>query len=76
MLAPLSVEEDPGVLLREILFVDHVLVEAWVAQELDRASFSESLGTHKHTFRVPSVRIPLNYEFLQNTFRIRFLGSF
>jgi hypothetical protein len=76
VLAALSVEEDPGVLLREILFVYNVLVEAWVAQELNGASFSESLGAHKHTFRVPSVRIPLNYEFLQNTFRIGFLGSF
>lgn len=76
MLAPLGVKEDPGVLLREILFVDHVLVEAWVTQELNGASFGESLGTHKHTLRVPSVRIPLNYEFLQNTFRIGLLGSF
>ena len=76
MLAPLSVEEDPGVLLREILFVNHILVEAWVTRELDRSSFGESLGAHKHTLRVPSVRIPLNYEFLQDTFCIGFLGSF
>jgi hypothetical protein len=76
VLAPLSVEEYPGVLLREILFVDYVLVEARVAQELNRASFGEGLRTHKHPLRVPSVRIPLNYEFLQDTFRIGFLGSF
>ena len=76
MLAPLIVEEDPGVLLREILFVDHVLVEAWVAQEFNGASFGESLGTHKYALRTASVRIPLNHELLQNTFLIGFLRSF
>ena len=75
MLAPLVVEEDPGVLLWEILFVDHVLVEAWVAQEFNGASFGESLGPHEHPLWTPSVRIPLNHEFFQYTFRIRFLGS-
>jgi hypothetical protein len=61
VLAPLIVEEDPGLLLREILFVYHVLVEAWIAQELNRAFFGKSLGTHKHPLRTPSVRIPLNH---------------
>ena len=76
MLAPLIVEEDPGVLLREILLVDHVLVEAWVAQEFNGASFGESLGTHKHALRTPSVRIPLYYELFQQALSIGFLRSF
>jgi threonine/homoserine efflux transporter RhtA len=76
VLAPLVVEEDPGVLLREILFVDHVLVEAWIAQEVNGASFGKSLGTHKHALRTASVRIPLNHKLLQDTFCIGFLGSF